>query len=518
MRASCLFASKSVSVYLLLCATIAIITPAQAQRQSRSTGSSPLITEAIDESRLTILKGNTHPLARPEFDLGTADPSLPMLRMLLVLKRSDDQEAALRKLLDDQQDKHSPSHHKWLTPEKFGQKFGPTDFDMQTVASWLQSHGFQVGTTKGRTVLEFSGTAGQVEETFHTTIHKYLVNGEQHWANSNDPQIPAALAPAVAGVLTLHNFYKKPQVHLTDATFEAKAVREAHPEFTSGGQHALGPADYYTIYNFTPLGSGLSQIAIVGRSNINQQDVGDFHYYMYDQALSPNVLVNGPDPGDLGGGEETEAVLDTTWAGAVAPSNSVTLVVSPSTTATDGADLSEAYIIDNNLADVMSESFGDCEQNYTSTQASGIESLAQQAAAQGITYVVAAGDSGSAGCDDPNTEKTAVRGLSVNMLASTPYNVAVGGTIFNENGQDSTYWRSTNGQGTQESAISYIPEDVWNDSCLSPCTTPNIWAGGGGKSTFFTKPSWQSGVTGIPSDGARTFLMSPSRRLLTIHI
>lgn len=212
--------------------------------------------------------------------------------------------------------------------------------------------------------------------------------------------------------------------------------------------------------------------------------------------------MNGPDPGELGGGDEMEADLDITWASAVAPSDWVTLVVSQSTATTDGVDLSEQYIIDNNYGDVMSESFGDCEANYTSTQAAGIASLAQQAAAQGITYVVAAGDSGSAGCDDPNTKKTAVRGLSVNVLASTPYTVAVGGTVFKENGHDSTYWSSTNASPTEGSALSYIPENVWNDSCAS-CSSPNIWAGGGGRSTFFAKPSWQSGVTGIPNDGKR---------------
>jgi subtilase family serine protease len=463
----------------------------------------PLITQPIEESSLTVLKGNTHPLARPEFDLGTAPATLPLRRMLLVLKRSPEQELALEKFLDDQQDKSSPNYHKWLTPDEYGKQFGPTDADLQTITAWLQSHGFQVGSTKGRTVLEFSGSASQVQEAFHTTIHKYIVNQQQHWANNSEPSIPAALSPAVEGVFTLHNFYKRPQVHLAEGQFTAKAVQNPHPLFTSGtGAHALGPADYYTIYNFNPLGSGLSSIAIVGRSNINLQDVDYFHYWMYDQAVSANVIVNGPDPGNLGGAEETEAVLDTTWAGAVAPSDWITLVVSQSTATTDGVDLSETYIIDNNLADVMSESFGDCEEDFTSTQAAGISSLAQQAAAQGITYVVATGDSGSAGCDDPNIQKTATHGLSVNMLASTPYNVAVGGTVFNENGHDSTYWRSTNQQATQESAISYIPENVWNDSCVS-CSNPNIWAGGGGASTFFTKPSWQSGVTGIPADGKR---------------
>jgi hypothetical protein len=431
-----------------------------------------------------------------------------MDRMLLVLKRSPEQQAELQKLLDDQQDRNSARYHQWLTPEQFGQEFGPADSDVQKITSWLQAEGFHsIGVSNGRTVIEFSGTAIQVQAAFGASIRKFVVNGQQHWANANDPTIPVALRPAVEGLFTLHNFYKKPQVHVVEEQFTAKVVPGARPQFTSSsGAHALTPADYYKIYDFNPLGSNLAKIAIVGRSNINTQDPLYFHYWLYDQAVQPQVIVNGPDPGNLGGGEELEAVLDTTWAGAVAPSAWLALVVSKSTATTDGVDLSELYIIDNNLADVMSESFGSCEANFTSAEAAGVASLAQQAAAQGITYVVSTGDSGSAGCDNPNTQTSATHGLSVNLLASTPYTVAVGGTMFNENGHDSTYWKSTNAQPTLESAISYIPEKPWNQSCpsgQSGCSKPNIWAGGGGASIFFSKPSWQAGVAGVPADTAR---------------
>ena len=493
-------------VVLLL---IPILTFPSWRAAAQTTSIPARITQAVDEKNLVILKGNVHPLARPEFDQGAAPLDLPLERMLLVLKRSPEQDDALTKLLDDQQDRSSPNYRKWLTPEQFGQQFGPADSDIQKVTAWLKGHGFQnVHLSKGRAVIEFSGTAAQVQETFGTSIRKFAVNGEEHWANASDPKIPAALSLVVEGVFTLHNFYKRPQVRVAEEQITAKVQPGARPQFTSSsGLHALVPADYYTIYNFNPLQISTSaKIAIVGRSNINLQDVTYFHYWTFDQASSAQVIVNGPDPGDLGGGEETEAVLDTTWAGAVAPTAWLALVVSKSTAATDGVDLSELYIIDNNLADVMSESFGDCEANFTNTQAAGIASLAQQAAAQGITYVVAAGDSGSAGCDNPHTETQASHPLSVNMLASTPYTVAVGGTMFNENGQSSKYWGSSNAQGTLESALSYIPENVWNESCASGqsgCSKPNIWAGGGGASTFFTKPSWQAGVTGIPADNAR---------------
>ena len=455
-------------VVLLL---MAILTCSSWRAAAQTTNIPARITQAVDERILVVLKGNVHPLARLEFDQGAAPLDLRMDRMLLVLKRSPEQESALQKLLEDQQDKSSARYRQWLTPEQFGQQFGPADSDIQKVTAWLQGHGLQnVQVSKGRTVIEFSGTAAQVEETLGTSIRKFAVNGEAHWANASDPKIPAALSAAVEGVFTLHNFYKRSQAKAAEEQITATVKPGPGPQFTSSsGLHALVPADYYKIYNFNPTQPGTgAKIAIVGRSNINLQDIGYFQFWlMGNQAARPQVIVNGPDPGDLGGAEETEAVLDTSWANAVAPTAWLALVVSKSTATTDGVDLSELYIIDNNLADVMSESFGDCEANFTSTQAAGIASLAQQAAAQGITYVVAAGDSGSAGCDNPHTVTQASHPPSVNMLASTPYTVAVGGTMFNENGHDSTYWSTSNAQGTLESAISYIPENAWNESCAS---------------------------------------------------
>src|SRR5271154_6117981 len=319
----------------------------------------PRLAEPIDDAKRVTLVGNVHPAARTEFDRGSAPLDLPMNRMLLVLKRSPEQEADLQRLLLDQQDKSSPRYHRWLTPQEFGAQFGLADEDLQVITGWIEAQGFRdLHVSAGRTVIEFSGTVAQVQNSLKTSIRKFVVNGEEHWANATDPTIPAGLSPAVAGVLTLHNFFKKPQVHLQEEQFTAKAKKGARPELTSSsGSHALVPADYYTIYNFNPLQIFTSaKIAIVGRSNINLQDVTYFHFWTFDQAESAQVILNGPDPGDLGGDEESEAVLDTTWAGSVAPTAWVALVVSQSTMTTDGVDLSELYIIDNNLADVMSES------------------------------------------------------------------------------------------------------------------------------------------------------------------
>jgi hypothetical protein len=505
--------STRILVFICLLCFCALKFPASAQEALAPPGAvEPRIVTPVDETRLTVLPGNTHRMARPQFDQGLAPPDLPMERMLLVLKRSPEQQSALHKLLDDQQDKASLSYHKWLTPEQFGKQFGPADQDIQTVTAWLQSHGFRIGqVAKGRNMIEFSGTASQVQEALHTSIHKYLVNGEEHWANSSDPKIPTALTPVVAGVHTLHNFLKKPLIHFSEEKVGAKYVPGKPPEVNfQNGVHGLGPADYATIYNINPLysaridGGGIT-IAVVARSNLYQsgQDVVNFDN-VFGCCRAPAIMLNGPDPGDLGGGEEFEATLDATWPNAIAPGAYVEFIVSATTNTTDGIDLSELYIIDNNLASVMTESFGSCEAGHNSTEAQSIEALAEQAAAQGITYMISTGDAGAEGCDDFNTEATATGPISVNVLAATRYNVAVGGTMFNENGQNSKYWSTINGQG-YESALSYIPENVWNESCTAAqCgTKANILAGSGGFSTFFPKPPWQSGVPGIPNDGHR---------------
>ena len=338
------------------------------------------------------------------------------------------------------------------------------------------------------------------------------MKGEQHWANSSDPSIPTALTPAVAGVLTLHNFLKKPNVHLVEKNIPAKFTPGSRPQFTAAnGLHALTPADYSIIYNAGPVqqsgvnGYGIT-IGIVGRSNLfnGGQDVSDFQNVFGLPANLTNILLNGPDPGDLGGDEEAEATLDTSWSAALATDATVALVVSATTNTTDGIDLSELFTIENNFFNIMTESFGSCEADVTTTDAQGISFLAEQAAAQGITYTVSTGDAGAAGCDDL-TDTTAQGPVSVNVLASTPFTVAVGGTMFNENGQDATYWNTTN-NSSLGSAKSYIPEDVWNETCTTACGAgqPPLAAGAGGASVYFPKPAWQSlALTGMPNDGAR---------------
>ncbi len=491
------------------------------------------ISQAVDLKDLVTLGGNTHPLARPEWDRGRAPESLPVDRMLLVLERGAEQETALQQLLIDQQVKSSPNYHQWLTPEQFGKQFGPADADVQAVADWLTTQGFQINrVAAGRTAIEFSGTAAQVRQAFRTQIHKYVVNGEEHWANATDPQIPAALSPVVAGLVSLNNFPRKRMIHRKGAFTRSKATGEVKPMFTYtdnfGPWYALGPTDFATIYNVQPLwqegtdGTGQS-IAIVSATNINIQDVRDFRNMFGLPANDPKIILNGPDPGIVST-EEGEADLDVQWAGAVAKNATIQLVVSGTTTSTEGTDLSAIYIVDNNLAPVLSESYGQCESSLGNSGNAFFNSLWEQAAAQGITVLISSGDSGSAGCDGLSGQTAAQNGLAISGIASTPFNVAVGGTDFDDVSNPSQYWNATNNASSKSSAKSYIPEVTWNDTCaqsgeLNGCTSVSsdgfdLDAAGGGPSNCKTsspsgtclagydKPPWQTGP-GVPNDGVR---------------
>jgi hypothetical protein len=532
------------------------------------------ITQAVDDSNRVTLRGNVHRLARAEFDRGAVSGSQLATHVALVLKRSDEQEAALSQLLDQQQDKSSPNFHKWLTPDQFGKQFGPSDSDIQAVTDWLTSRGFtDIKVNPGRTRVEFSGNVGQVSNTFQTQFHHFYVNGKMHTANVSDPQIPAALSPVVRGVVSLHDFKPHALSHRLGTFRRTKDTGVVKPLFTFGAPngcgsstpcYAVGPGDFAKIYNVPATvaasGGGTSgipgtgvTIAIVQDSNIDPADISAFQTMFGLPANPVHVILNGPDPGiqgpDSPTDDEIEADLDTQWANAVAPGAQIDLVVSQDSESIGmfGTDLSANYIVDNNIAPILSESFGTCEANITAGSEPFYVDLWQQASAQGITAILSAGDSGSAGCDPDGSsanQDVANNGIAVSGLASTMYNVALGGTDFQNAGSTqnapsgtSTFWNTTNannGSFTQTSAKGYIPEWPWNDSCAATATTgslgtctatiinknsdPNaqnfgidVVAGGGGPSSLTgtggaainPKPNYQSGINGMPTANFR---------------
>ena len=494
VRATAMFVRISRCAIVLLAGLLTTGLWAQAPRR---------ITQAVTDSSAVRLGNTTHHLAIPANEAGRVAPGFPMERILLPLKSSPQQQAALDRLLAEQQDPGSPHYHQWLRPEDYGQRFGPAQEDLDAVVHWLESRGFQVtAIARGRTVIEFRGSASQVESAFHTEMHRYLAGGRSYVANSTDISIPEALAPVVAGVVSLDDFPRRPLHHVV-------SLPEAN---LSGGSHAMAPYDFAAIYDVAPLWSngfdGAGQtIAIAGRTDIMMSDVTLFRSTFGLPGNNTQVVLNGTDPGIVSSDDQTEATLDVEWAGAVARGATVEFVVSASTSSSDGVDLSSMYIVNNNIAPVMSLSFGDCEADLGAGGNQFYAGLWSQAAAEGISVFVAAGDSGSAGCDAPmssgrrgaNTTTPAVMGFAVSGLASTPYNVAVGGTEFNDTASPSTWWNSTN-DSQEASAKGYIPEVVWNESSY---TTPGaaangLWAGAGGVSAIYATPSWQTG-SGVPA-------------------
>ena len=415
--------------------------------------------------------------------------------MLLVLEPSPAQQSSLEALLGSQQDPASPQYHQWMTPEDFGAAFGVSDRDLDQITGWLTARGFQVEPVdSARRSIVFSGSASQVEASFHTAIHVFSVNGSRHYANVSDPELPQALAGVVGGLVSLHDFALTPS---------HRNIAPA-PELTSGTAHYLTPADFATIYNATGLynnsidGTGQS-VAVVGRTNFNMADVTSFRSRFGLPVKNPTVVLNGTDPGIVSANELGEALLDVEWAGAVAKNATVQFVLSASTKSTDGVTLSSQYIVSHNLAPVLSLSFGSCESAMGTSGNQFWNALWQQAAAQGITVLVASGDSGAAGCDSASATTASSKGVS--GLCSSPYSTCVGGTQFADTSNPTAYWSATSNSATGASALSYIPEAVWNQSA-STSGGSGLWSGGGGASSIYPKPAWQTGP-GVPADGHR---------------
>ncbi len=403
----------------------------------------------------------------------------------MALKADTTQDQALEELIRAQQDPSSRYFHQWLTPETFGEHFGVSPNDMAQIVNWLESQGMKIDELpSSRRAIVFSGSASQVEAAFHTRLLKYSVRGQIHFANATDPEIPLALAPVVKGIVSLHDFHSAP-AHITV------------PALTlSNGVNLLMPQDWATIYDVLPLysqgldGSGQS-IAVIGRTDVALTDVRTFRTNAGLPARDPlKIFPTGVNPGMPDCQDESESALDVEWAGAIAKNATIDFVTAPSG-ATDGVVLAAQYAVTNNVAPIVTMSYLHCENTISDGGQSLWGSLWSQAAAQGQSVFVASGDSGAAGCD-ASTELTATQGKAVNAICSTPNSTCVGGTEFNDEANPGAYWSGTNGAG-MNSALSYIPELTWNESSWAGA----IIASGGGISTVYPRPGWQSapGVT-----------------------
>ena len=479
------FAAAAVAALALPLAAVAAVQP-----QAR-------IAAAVDDSNRTMLPGTHSPRARAANDIGALSASTPVGGMSLVFTRTAAQEADLAQLLGQLQDASSPQYHQWLTPAQFATRFGLADSDLAKVEGWLTAQGFQVtGVSNAHDRVFFSGTAAQVSAAFGTELHRFQNEaGEEHFAPMGDLSIPAALAGVVRTVSNVSSFRPHPHVHVK-------------PRFTSSqtGNHFLTPADLAVIYDINAVynsgytGSGQT-IAVVGQSAINTTDITNFQTAAGVPVRAPNVvLMPGTGTSTTVTGDETESDLDLEYTSGVARGANVTFVYTGNNQNYGVFDALQ-YTIDNKLANIISVSYGDCETDLSAADYATLDAMLAQAAAQGESVIAAAGDNGSTDCyEDKNLTLAQREGVSADFPSVSEYVTGLGGTMLTSAAvaSGSSYWQSASGSDVIGSALSYVPEQVWNNDSATLLS-----AGGGGVSVFTARPSWQTGVTGIASGSYR---------------
>jgi subtilase family serine protease len=498
----------------------------------------PQITKPIDDSQRVVLHGNTRPEANARNDRGALPDNAPITNVELLLRRSPASEKAFERLIADLHNPHSPSFHHWLTAAEMGDEFGANTRDIGRIENWLEAQGFQViGVTPDRTVIEFSGTAGDIRDAFHTEIHALDVKGETHFANMSDPQIPTALAPAVVGVVSLHNFRPHPMyktaIHMRGTTPDSysaacfpvnPATINTTPTSYTDECLLVTPADLATIYNMNPLfqngitGKGQTVVVVEDTDVFKRADWNLFRAVtglsIYKDAtfteIHPSGSLTCTDPGV--NGDEGEAILDAEYASSSAPDAAIDLAscTDGSTNATFGGLVAIQNLTgETGHPNIVSMSYGECEAENGATNNAAFNTAFQNATAAGISVYVSAGDESATSCDANRSDAT--HGIGISGFASSQYDIAVGGTDYGDTGIPlsgtnesstfwQTYWNSTNGTGFG-SALSYIPEVPWNDSCAMELM-----------SQFYTGSTLTYGTTGFCNStfGKEEFLSTGS--------
>jgi len=429
------------------------------------------------------LPGHLRPGVIAANDRGRISAARSLRHVTLTLERSSAQEAELQALLVRQQDPSSPDFHKWLAPEQFADRFGLPQSDIDQITSWLRSQSLTVDSVaRGRTAISFSGNVRNVERALQVEIHNYEIDGKAHFSNTTEASVPASIGGFVASVRGLDDFRMKPRA------VRGPAIPQPHYTSITTGAHYLAPDDIAKIYDIQPLyDSGITgkgqKIAIVGQTQIDVSDIQQFRAYFNLPQNDPTMLLV---PGSVDPGVSTddlaEADLDVEWSGAVARDAEIVYVY-----ANDVRDALD-YVINNQIAPVVSMSYGLCEQLSGYPALDYLKNLSETASLYGISWITASGDNGANDCYGLSR---APSGLSVDAPASVPLVTGVGGTTLTEG--PGNYWSSAN-SGNHASAVSYIPESVWNDDTSD--------GSGGGASIYFPKPTWQTGA-GVPDDGRR---------------
>ena len=504
----------------LAVATAACGTPERSDAQ----GSPPVITLSkaapVDiEPRFgsARMPRGAHPLARPELDVGRLDPERRIENLSLFFSLSPAQRKDRDALVEAQLDPKSPSYHAWLTPDSYRARFGARPEDIARATTWLASQGFLLHDTSPLgTRVSFGAKVKDLEKAFQTEMHTYRLGAETHYAMATAPALPNELLGVVLGVHNTHDFYAKPISRTTNAGAFARRSAPA-PRYTvndpmgpDGGFQVLGPPDWATAYDVAKLyspgiggktldGTGVT-IGIVGTAAIAQSDIDAFRttFGLPARTVTMTLVPNtGIAAGGQGGGG-VEAILDVEWSGGIAKGANVNYVF----TGQDDGNVDDAsiYLIEQNIAPVMSESYGGCEAGNVPTDADILETNGTAANLLGITYMASSGDAGAADC-----VAQGFPGLYVDVPGSFPGVTSVGGTQF-----PMPTWNS--GGNLTSPGL----EQVWNESNdpygMYMGYPTGVGAGGGGISSIFLRPTYQSGAPSCAPVGTLPFTLSAPMR------
>jgi kumamolisin len=434
--------------------------------------STSLNAQAAPASSQRLAHANLTPGLQHAVKLGHSDPNRVLkIAVSLGLQHT----AALDSFIAQVSNRRSPVYGHYQTPAQFSSLYGQTADNVKQVADFLRLHGLTVASVSPtRTLIDATGPVSAVEAAFGITIfdwHDPALNRD-FFGNDTQPSLPSSIAPLVVGVMGLNNHYPQRRLGATS------------PHVGGGPGGGYTPDQLKTAYDVQPLAAaahdgagqniGLFELAGFDQGNINTYDL---HYY--NRTLNPVAfyLVDGGPANPAFGQVESE--LDIEAVHAFAPGASVT-VWEGFNSDVGSADTYSA-MVNSNITQVNSTSWGDCEPNVINTAGyvGTLDGLFQQAAAQGQTFFAATGDYGPYDCNQAGGNTT---NLAVDYPASDPFVTAVGGTSLNLNANNT-----------------YQSESAWFTSNSPPLGS------GGGLSTFFARPGWQTGpgVSNVSSNGAR---------------
>ncbi len=430
-----------------------------------------------DQNPPNVLNGQVPPLVAQAQVLQAASPGQQLNLSIGLQPRN---VADLNNLLNALYDPQSPQYHQYLTPDQFESLFAPTPDQAQQVVSYLQSAGITVtGVAPNNLLIDATATVAQADTSFSTTINNYQLGNRVFYANATPPVVPAAISSLISSIGGLDNSTQYQPLY-------QRLPGKAHlTKLANGPTSGYGPKDLVGAYDAAPLqNAGLlgenQTIALFELDGYQSSDVAQYfaNYGITTPNIS-NVLVDGFS-GTAGQGA-IEVELDIEVIGAMAPRANQLVYEGPNTT--QGLNDTYNQIVHDRKAQIVSISWGLCESSTGPAELQTLDMIFKQGAAEGMSFFAASGNSGAYDCNDTS--------LAVDSPASDPYVTGVGGTNL------------------QVNAGVYSSETAWSNASDTQ-RSPQGAGGGGGISSTFTMPSWQTGQNVINTNSSGTPCNAPN--------